>query len=609
MGARVIRDGQASPRRSGKSADDHTATRGVSFRVWAPHAEAVFVAGDFNGWSETADAMASEGNGYWSCDVPAAMPGQQYRYLIRHGKRLLSRVDPYARALTNSTGNGIIHECDFDWGDDAFVPPPLNELVLYELHVGSFHRPDRERVGTFGDVIAKLDYLVDLGVNALQLLPVCEFAGDLSGGYNPAHFFAIESAYGAPDDLRRLVREAHFRGVAVIADVIYNHGGPQDLSLWRFDGWHEGEGGGIYFYNDWRASTDWGPRLDFTRPEVRQFIRDNVMMWLEEYRFDGLRWDGTAHVRRVDPQANQDDALEEGWTLMQWINDETAERFPRVVRIAEDLGDNADITKPTADGGLGFHAQWDNHFNSLARDAVSAVSDADRDMQRVVEAVTRRYNGPFEAVLFSESHDCCSPERKRLTVLISEDDPYGWFARKRSALAAAIVMTCPGVPMILQGQELGSAMPFDAGSADNPLDWSLLEKNAGLHRLYRQLIRVRRNLDGCTGGLGGPNVEILHANNDEKVVAYQRWGAGGPRDTTVIVGNFADRTHHAYRIGLPRAGVWKVRFNSDSRDYGDDFGDVGGGDVTADAQAYDDLPCSAVVAIGPYSVLVLSQDE
>jgi 1,4-alpha-glucan branching enzyme len=130
-----------------------------------------------------------------------------------------------------------------------------NELVIYEMHVGTFHVKDEGRGGTFDTAIEKLPYLRELGINAVELMPVAEFSGDFSWGYNPAHPFAVESIYGGPDGLKRFIKAAHQHGIAVIVDVVYNHLGPSDLSLWQFDGWHENGKGGIYFYNDHRSHT------------------------------------------------------------------------------------------------------------------------------------------------------------------------------------------------------------------------------------------------------------------------------------------------------------------------------------------------------------------
>jgi 1,4-alpha-glucan branching enzyme len=241
----------------------------VSFRVWAPHAREVAVAGDFNGWSRSKTPLAREGNGFWSVDVPDARPGQEYRYLIRYGETELWRLDPYARALTNSAGNSIIVDPAFAWGDGDFQMPSWNELVIYEMHVGSFHVTEPGRPGTFQSAVEKLDYLAGLGINAIEIMPATEFAGGYSWGYNVAHPFAVESDYGGPLGMKHFVDEAHRRGIAVFLDVVMNHVGPSDNALWQYDGWSENEGGGIYFYQDGRAETPWGhTRPDYGRSEA-----------------------------------------------------------------------------------------------------------------------------------------------------------------------------------------------------------------------------------------------------------------------------------------------------------------------------------------------------
>ena len=210
-------------------------------------------------------------------------------------------MDPYARQVTSSIGNAVVYDpAAFDWGDHWFEMPARDDLVIYELHVGTFNAgPDRR--GDFDRAARRLPYLRDLGVSAVQIMPPFEFAGDVSWGYNPAHLFAIESGYGGPDAFKRFIKAAHEHGIAVIVDVVYNHLGPSDLDLWQFDGWSANGGGGIYFYNDERAITPWGStRPDYGRGEVRTFLRDSALTWLEEFQCDGLRFDATLFIRTVD---------------------------------------------------------------------------------------------------------------------------------------------------------------------------------------------------------------------------------------------------------------------------------------------------------------------
>src|SRR5690606_29782352 len=256
---------------------------------------------------------------------------------------------------------------------------PHNELVIYELHTGTFHDGDADgsAPGTFHDAIAKLDHLKKLGINCIEVMPSAEFAGDYSWGYNPAHPFAVEQAYGGPDALKEFVKQAHRAGIAVVMDVVYNHFGPSDLDLWRFDGWGEGDKGGIYFYNDDRSTTPWGDtRPDYGREEVRAFIHDNVRYWLEECNLDGLRWDATAYIRnRLGNDSDPVNDIEDGWRLMQRINRDTDERQPWKIHIAEDLRANSWITRPADEGGAGFDAQWDGEFVHPVRRALIALTD------------------------------------------------------------------------------------------------------------------------------------------------------------------------------------------------------------------------------------------
>jgi len=181
---------------------------GVTFRVWAPHAEHVFVIGNFNNWSPWRTPLAREG-GTWSVDAGDVHPGDQYRFVIQHNGQTLTRTDPYARAVVGAHDDGVV-VADLDAGDrpdaqNTFTPPAIDELVIYELHVGTFAANGTGR-GTFDDVIAKLPYLQELGINAIELMPVAGFPGDRSWGYNPAHLFAVAEAYGGRPALKKLVQ-------------------------------------------------------------------------------------------------------------------------------------------------------------------------------------------------------------------------------------------------------------------------------------------------------------------------------------------------------------------------------------------------------------------
>lgn len=584
---------------------------GVAFRVWAPFASEVFAAGTFNQWSATANPFASEGNGYWSVEVPGAKIGDEYRFVIRNGEQpLIWRRNPYASAVVSSSGNAIIHDPNFDWTGDDFTMPPWNELVIYEMHVGTFNDAPGDGPGTFEDIVPKLPYLRDLGINAIQIMPVGEFSLDFSWGYNPSQPFSVESALGGPQGLYEFVKAAHAHSIAVILDVVYNHCGPGDLDLWRFDGWFDADhDGGIYFYDNGRAHTPWGAtRPDYGRGEVRQYFRDNALFWLDKYRLDGLRFDSVVNIRNRN--GNNDDHagdLPDGWSLLQWINDEIHAAQPWKLTIAEDLQDNAWITRDTGAGGAGFSSQWDAGFVHPIRDAVISAIDADRDMLAVRDALYHRYNGDaVQRVIYTESHDEVANGKSRVPEEIWPGNADSWFSRKRSILGAALVFTAPGIPMIFQGQEFLEDGYFQDTV---PLDWARLPTFSGINLLYRDLIRLRRNWFNQTRGLRGQHINVHCVNNTDKVIAFHRWENGGQGDDVIVVANFADRSYDSYALGMPRAGQWRVRFNSDWQGYSADFGNHMGYDTVAGDSPMDDMPFQANVGIGPYSVLILSQDN
>ncbi len=577
---------------------------GVAFRVWAPFASQVFAAGTFNNWSASAHPFASEGNGFWSVEIQGAGVGDEYQFVIRNGLQpLIWHKNPYASEVVNSSGNAIIHDPSFDWTGDNFQIPQWNELVIYEMHVGTFNDAPGSGPGTFDEILPKLPYLRDLGINAIEVMPVLEFPIDYSWGYNPAQPFSVETALGGPKGLHQFVKAAHTHGIAVILDVVYNHFGPGDLDLWRFDGWSDlNHDGGIYFYDRSRAHTDWGDtRPDYGRSEVRQFIRDNALFWLNKYRLDGLRLDSVGNIRSVNGRE-----LPDGWNLLQWINNEIRASQPWKITIAEDLQNNEWITKDTGAGGAGFGAQWDAGFVHPIRAAVIGQSDSARDMWAVRDALIYRYNDDaIQRVIYTESHDEVANGHSRVPEEIWPGNASSWFSRKRSTLGAALVFTAPGIPMLFQGQEFLEDQYF---RDTVPLDWSKLNTFAGIQMLYQDLIHLRRNWLNNTRGLRGQNIHVHHVNNDNKLIAFHRWENGGPGDDVVVVANFANRSYGSYTIGFPRAGSWRVRFNSDWQGYSSDFGGQLGYHTVTSNDPADGMPTRANVGVGPYSVLILSQD-
>lgn len=580
------------------------------FRVWAPHAQKVYLTGTFNNWSEDLTPLIKEANGYWAIAVPEAKVGDEYRYLIHCEKGCLSRIDPYARKITGSNGNAVVYDPkSFTWGDSEFNMPAGNELVIYEMHIGTFNAKEEGRPGTFISAIEKLPYLQKLGINAIEVLPIAEFSGDFSWGYNPSSPFAVSSIYGGPDAFKQFVKAAHDCGIAVIVDVVYNHLGPEVLDLWQFDGWSENDKGGIYFYNDRRSHTPWGEtRPDYGRGEVRQYIYDNVVMWFEEYHVDGLRWDAVPYIKNIDgkDEDNSPDDLTDGWTLMQWINEQIKQQFPNKISIAEGMQNNAWVTKYVADNGAGFNAQWDSEFVNPIRRAIIAPDDASRDLAAISRAIEYRYDlDVFRRVIFTESHDEVANGKLRVPEEIWPGKVSSWFSKKRSTLGGALVLTSPGIPMIFEGQEFLEDCWFEGKV---PIDWSRAQDESGILRMYRDLIALRRNLSGTTQGLCGQNTHIYHSDNENKIIAFHRFDKQGPNDSVIVVVNMMNKNCDDYVIGFARAGLWKTRFNSDSYNYGANFANHPTPDVNTYEEEIDGLPCSGKISIGPYTTVIFSQD-
>ena len=562
---------------------------GTTFRVWAGAAKKVEVSGEFNGWGRV--ALASESNGIWSVDVPGAGHGQAYKFILDNNTW---RKDPRAvRVDSSATGaNCYIYDHSlFDWegaehvvgGTDGHDCIWRNDLVIYEMHVGSFNGEDW-LPSTFDEAIEKIPHLKKLGVSAVELMPVAEFAGDRSWGYNPADLFAPESGFGGADGFKRFVKACHRAGIAVIVDVVHNHYGPTDLAIWQFDGTGL-YSGGIYFYNDDRRYTDWGEtRPNYGDTNVAAFIRDQIFSLVEDYHVDGFRWDSVFNIAYYGGY-NQN---AEGIAMLDAINTELKDKHPNVFRIAED---NA------FDANMNFEAQWHPGFLSDIRSLAIAPSDADRNMNVVAYYLLDPYGVGFQQVIYPESHDSCGDlnNKHRLPREIDGGSPQGYWAKKRAFLANAVALVSPGIPMIFMGSEYNEDWDF---SNDHSLRWTgLAEENAGIVQMYADLIALRRNAKGVTGGLQDPaNAGYTVLNDDGKVVAVNRG-----RDL-LLVFNWSATAYKPYdTLKFPVKGTWHCLYNSDSSAYDRSFGNVG--PAVGDTVEIGDSHIAAV-PLGAYSLQV-----
>jgi len=579
---------------------------GVTFRVWAPNATSVYVPGQFNSWSTTATPLGKEltngvFDGVWSADVTGASPLQQYKYYINYSGSGNYKHDPRSRWVVapggGSGNNDIIYDpTAFNWNGDSLTPPALNDLFIYELHMGTF--PSSSVPSRFVAATNKLDYLKSLGVNAVELMPIVEFGNSGSSwGYDPAQPFAVDnSQYGGPDGLKTFVQACHTRGIAVLLDVVHNHYGPSEMDMWNFDGYSGGGplgGGGIYFYesNTNLQITPWGyTRPNFSSNQVCSFIQDNFTMWLSEYHVDGFRWDTPDTMMH----GNDGSYIPAAGNLIGAINAMIHTNYPGKISIAEDVY-NYD----------GFDSAWDTSYPGYFTPVLTATSDSSRDMNVVANAVLYnvRYGGQAGQgrVVFLESHDVVGGLNGgvRMVTAIDPATPNSYWARKRSTLGAAVTLTAPGVPMIFQGEEMLENQAFDSS---RPVDWSKTNTYSYIVRLYRDLISARRNLQGYTPGLEGNQCGMLAVDNVNKLVAFHRWKSAAPNQDAVVVAHFANSTLNNYVLNFPSAGNWYVQFNSDSTNYGPDYGNIGSSVVNASGS-----PAAAAITIGPYSVLILSQ--
>ena len=532
---------------------------GAVFKVWAPNAAFVSVVGEFNDWDEEHTALERCGDEWWGC-VKGVKAGDEYQYRVRTPSGdTLSRNDPRARLLTNSAGNSVAYDADlFDWQGDGFVIENWNALVIYELHIGTFCG-EKNKPGNFDLAIKKLPYLQELGINAIELMPVAEFPGDYSWGYNPAYPFAVEESYGGPDALKRFIKAAHEHGIAVILDVVYNHFGPSDLHLWQFDGWSENGKGGIYFYNDWRSSTPWGDtRPDYGRAEVRQYIYDNALMWINEFHVDGLRLDMVPYLRSVDGSESPESMISEGYDLIRWINDGVAAANEKALMIAEDLHGNDFITNDTHSGGCGYGAQWDADFVHPIRAFLQEPDDVNRNIEVVEWALKRRYSrGIYHRIVYTESHDETANGRARVPEELSNGDvDNDTFAKRRSMQGIALTLTAPGIPMLFYGQELLEYKWFDD---THNLHWERQEQFPEFNRIVSELITLKKSQGTAQSGLSGDGLETLHFDNENKVLAYARFGLDLDSDGVICLFNFSyqDLNDYSFTFGTARRD-WRV---------------------------------------------------
>ena len=423
----------------------------TSFRVWAPLAGNVQLLLD-----GSLVPMSSEQNGYWRCDCSGRRPRNGLRLRARRRRPLPDPRSPWQPYGVHGRSRVLDHS-RFQWSDAGWRPPILSSAVIYELHIGTF-TPE----GTFDSAVGRLEYLQQLGITHVELMPVAEFSGAWGWGYDGADLFAPHHAYGGPDGLKRFVDACHAAGLAVLLDVVYNHLGPSGNYLGRF---------GPYFTT--RYSTPWGPAVNLDgagSSEVRRFFCDNALMWLRDYHFDGLRIDAIhaffdlSAVPFLEQLAGEVKRLE-------------AHLGRSLVLIAEsDLNDPRVVT-PTEAGGYGIDAQWSDDFHHALHSVLTGERAGYYQDFGTLGDVGRALENAFvfdgRRSLFRGRPHGRKPEGLpgwRFLGYLQTHDQVGNRAKgERSSrlmnvgrlkIGAAIVLCAPFIPMLFQGEEFGADTPF-----------------------------------------------------------------------------------------------------------------------------------------------------
>ena len=615
---------------------------GATFRVWAPHARAVHVIGDFNGRERNdASLLNRDDRGHWLGFIPGVRDRQRYMFYVVGAGSEGPKRDPYARELQAPfPSDCIIRETDFPWHETGYVTPQFHNFVIYQLHVGVFFTPNLPRkAGTFLDVTRKIPHLAGLGITALQLMPIQEFQTQYSLGYNGTDYFSpemdfavedaelvpyvahanelldakglkryeVEHLRGEMNQLKALIDLCHVYGLAVLLDVVYNHAGGDfgDQSLYFFDR-QSTEGGNrnsLYFTDVGHAG---GLVFDFGKPEVRDFLIQNAKFFLDEYRIDGLRYD---QVSVIDH-----DGAPHGWRFCQDLTSTLRHHRPGVLDKAEYWNVNPYIVKTPPDGA-GFDTTLTDGLRVAIRDVIGNASQPDErplDMTGLARSLwPEGFHEHWRFVQGPENHDIVLQGREqRIARLGHPSDPRSWFGRSRARVATGISLTAPGIPMLFMGQEFLE----DKQWSDNfEFHRALLLHWAGLDQGDKQMLdhlRFTRELLALRWqypALRGQGFRVVHAHDQNRVLAYQRWVEGEGHDVLVVV-HLSTFHRFGYRVGFPGGGEWREIFNSDVYEHWVNPHVTGNdGRVFAEPQPFHDCGYSAAIVLPANSILVFAR--
>jgi 1,4-alpha-glucan branching enzyme len=565
----------------------HEGLEGTLFAVWAPHARAVGVSGDMNGWDGRCHPMRPRGaTGVWELFIPGVEKGARYKYTLldAHGQHV-EKADPFGRAveLRPATASEVWDGDGYSWGDGAWMrgradwDVQRSPMSVYEVHLGSWRRhPDRAPAagvpGWLGyrELADELvPYVAEMGFTHIELLPVLEHPLDQSWGYQPLGFFAPTSRFGSPDDFRYLVDRAHQAGLGVILDWVPGHFPEDRHGLVRFDGTE------LYEHADPRQARhpDWGTlTFDFARPAVRSFLVSSALHWLEDYHLDGLRVDAVASMLYLDYSRqpgqwvpNREGGREnlDAVAFLRELNDIVHEACPGALTIAEESTAWPGVSRSTDEGGLGFDQKWNmgwmnDTLSVFGRDPIHRKHHYNELTFSIFYAFEERFVLPL-------SHDEVVHEKRSLVSKMpgpNEDK----LANLRTLYA--YLWSHPGKKLLFMGGEMAQWHEWDV---DDQLDWALLDHHlhAGMRLLVGDLNRVYREHEALHAqDFSAEGFEWLDCSDPDRVLlSFMRW-APGWRDPVLVAINMTPVPRSDFVLPVPHAGRYRVLLNSDAPVYG-----------------------------------------
>ncbi len=554
---------------------------GTWFSVWAPNAEAVSVVGDFNAWAKGEAPLARGPAGIFSAFVAGVEKGARYKFHIVGPGRVhaVDKADPFAiRSELPPATASVVWDLEYAWHDQAWMKARRGRdwrsepMSIYEMHLGSWMRIPEEGNRSFGyaEIAPKLvEHVRKLGFTHVELMPVMEHPFYGSWGYETTGYFGPTSRYGTPQDLMKLIDELHNAGIGVILDWVPAHFPSDEHGLAYFDGTH------LFEHADPRRGyhPEWNTSIfDYGRGEVRSFLVSSAFAWVDRFHADGIRVDGVASMLYLDygrrpgewvPNADGGNYNLEAIGFLRQLNEALKRERPEVVTMAEESTAFPKVTKPVAEGGLGFDLKWDmgwmnDTLKYLERDPVHRRwHHRDLTMRGLYSAT--------ESFILPLSHDEVTQGKGALLRKMFGDDAWRKMASLR--LLYAYMYSQTGKKLLFMGSELGSMSEWNH---DASLDWHLLANsaNARLSLLVGELNRVYRE-EPCLHQLDcdARGLTWLDADDSERsILAYERRDAHG--ESVVVVLNFTPLPRNNYRIGVASSGTWEEILNTDAEAFG-----------------------------------------